>query len=180
MCHGLWKKHLPNTLSATSPVLLYTFFFPSSLPSNVPPPEQTNSCATTSLFLSFTSLQVFQLWSHSVDILLDKARAGSPAPTSNPCLSSHFLDERFVLASFWPLLSHLLLCSALPLAFPQPCSESFLCTSQHSPVHFLSCIFFICSLLAFLNPFHHSTHAFFSPPRRCRGLRGQMSCSMSS
>lgn len=94
------------------------------------------------MFLSFTSLQVFQLWSHSVDTLLDKARAGSPAPTSNPCLSSHFLDEHCVLASFWPLLSHLLLCSALPLAFPQPCSESFLLyfttlTSPFSLLHIL-------------------------------------------
>lgn len=116
--HALWKKHLPNTLSATSPVLLYcflSFFFSFQAmfillngDFLVPP---------TLCSLSFTSLQVFQLWSHNVDTLLEE-RVCSPAPTRNSCLSSSFLDEHVVLASFCCLLSHLLLCSALSLAFP--------------------------------------------------------------
>lgn len=137
--------------------------------------------------LSFTSLQVFQLWSHSVDTLLEE-RVCSPAPTSNSCLSSSFLDEHIVLASFCHLLSLLVTCfSAQPFScLATQClyfltthlfithalethNISFLCTSPHLPDHFLSCIH---SLFAALNPFHYSIHALISPPTGCTGVLG--------
>lgn len=166
-------------------------FFLSFLLSNVSPPEQTNSCATNSLFLSFTSFQVSQFWSHRVDTLLDETCAGSPAPTSNPYLSSCFPVEHFILASFFSpsiqpasLLSPFSCLSTQCLHLPTvhlfiPVLQTFFCTSQHSPVHFFPCISSICSLLAFLSPSHHSTHAVSPPLRRYKGRGGQMSCPTS-